>query len=199
MAGKPDTRQVFFECVVEEVAQHGVESVRTKKIAERTGYAESLMYLYFKNKEDMLSQTFFEMDRRIVVLCEAYLNDPANADKEREKRMQEIWHIAFRFLTENRNLTLFLLRYRHSEYFTKAVKNKAMNVTGESKSLYELVSETFGTGNKANKSFILMYIFGHTLYLANVANEEEIEITPEVENAFCNSVFSGAKALMNQL
>ena len=188
MSGNPETKQIFFDATVEEVAVSGIESVRTKKMAKRTGYAESLLYLYFKNKDDMLTQTYFEMDRRVAEICEAYFRDSSNDGKTLDEVKWDVWRIVFRYLVRNADTTLFFLRYRRSEYFTEAVKAQAQSETGTFEYLYRVMEERFGVPGSRYKNIYLNYIFEQTLYFAHMVNSEKIEATPEIEKVFFDSI-----------
>lgn len=57
---KSDKRSLITEAAVEVFAERGFRSARISDIAERAGVADGTIYLYFKNKEDILLSIFEE-------------------------------------------------------------------------------------------------------------------------------------------
>ena len=57
---KPDKRNLITEAAVEVFAEKGFRQARVSDIATRAGVADGTIYLYFKNKEDILLSIFEE-------------------------------------------------------------------------------------------------------------------------------------------
>lgn len=55
---KPDKRSLITEAAVEVFAEKGFRQARVSDIAKRAGVADGTIYLYFKNKEDVLLSIF---------------------------------------------------------------------------------------------------------------------------------------------
>jgi AcrR family transcriptional regulator len=66
---KDDLRRKIIQAATELFLQQGYESVSMRKIADRIEYAPSTIYLYFKDKTDLLTSicrdTFQELDERL--------------------------------------------------------------------------------------------------------------------------------------
>lgn len=56
---KPKYRQII-EAAVQVIAENGYHSSQVSKIAKQAGVADGTIYLYFKNKEDILISVFKE-------------------------------------------------------------------------------------------------------------------------------------------
>lgn len=56
---KPKYRQII-EAAVQVIAENGYHSSQVSKIAKQAGVADGTIYLYFKNKEDILVSVFEE-------------------------------------------------------------------------------------------------------------------------------------------
>ncbi|WP_347862622.1 TetR/AcrR family transcriptional regulator [Salimicrobium sp. PL1-032A] len=56
---KPKYKQII-DAAVEVIAENGYHSSQVSKIAKRAGVADGTIYLYFKNKEDILVSLFQE-------------------------------------------------------------------------------------------------------------------------------------------
>ena len=71
------SHKVELRCKIQEAAaasfiQEGYDNVSMRKIADRIGYAPSTIYLYFRNKFDLVSNictaVFAELDQRLDVI-----------------------------------------------------------------------------------------------------------------------------------
>lgn len=56
---KPKFKQIIDAAVV-VIAEHGYHQAQVSKIAKQAGVADGTIYLYFKNKEDILISLFQE-------------------------------------------------------------------------------------------------------------------------------------------
>jgi len=77
--GRADKRSLITEAAVDVFAAKGFHQARVSDIARRAGVADGTIYLYFKNKEDLLLSIFEEkMDQLLGGLGEALAetNDP---------------------------------------------------------------------------------------------------------------------------
>ncbi len=69
---KPDKRVLITDAAVAVFAERGFHQARVSDIAKRAGVADGTIYLYFKNKEDLLLTIFEEkMDLLLQRLTEA--------------------------------------------------------------------------------------------------------------------------------
>jgi TetR/AcrR family fatty acid metabolism transcriptional regulator len=88
---RADKRSIITDAAVEVFAQKGFHQARVSDIARRAGVADGTIYLYFKNKEDLLLSIFEEkMDELLAGLGRALegVDDP----EERIRRF-----VAFHF------------------------------------------------------------------------------------------------------
>jgi len=56
--GRPDKRTLISEAAVEVFAEKGFHQARVSDISKRAGVADGTIYLYFKNKDDLLLSIF---------------------------------------------------------------------------------------------------------------------------------------------
>ena len=76
---RADKRERIIEAAVDVFAERGFHQARVSDIAKRAGVADGTIYLYFKNKEDLLLSIFEEkMDVVLAGLREALasIDDP---------------------------------------------------------------------------------------------------------------------------
>ena len=95
---RTDKRSLITEAAVEVFAEKGFHQARVSDIARRAGVADGTIYLYFKNKEDLLLSIFEEkMDEMLTGLGEALagIDDPLD-------RIRVFAQFHFRQVRENR-------------------------------------------------------------------------------------------------
>ena len=109
-----DKRQRILEAATRVFARKGYFAARVSDIAKKAGVADGTIYLYFRNKEDILVRLFDEvMSEHVVQAREAGRALPSAAERLRA--------IAERHLTvlgENRDLAVvFQVELRQSTHF----------------------------------------------------------------------------------
>ena len=78
-ANPPDKRRRILDAAVSVFAQSGFYNAKVSQIAKEAGVADGTIYLYFKNKEDILIQVFIDAMDDILHLQEdasAEISDP---------------------------------------------------------------------------------------------------------------------------
>lgn len=79
-ATPPDKRRRILDAAVVVFAEHGFYNAKVSQIAKEAGVADGTIYLYFKNKEDILIQVFIDAMDEILRRQEVALSgleDPA--------------------------------------------------------------------------------------------------------------------------
>jgi len=83
-AKKADTRRAILDAAVDLFQEHGYENFSLRQVAEAIGYTPTTIYLYFKDKDDLLFHTAIEgFDTFGKMLQVAY--DSSNDPLERLK------------------------------------------------------------------------------------------------------------------
>jgi len=113
---KADKRSLITEAAVEVFAERGFHQARVSDIARRAGVADGTIYLYFKNKEDLLLSVFEEkMDELLAGLRDALADtsDPI-------ERIRRFARFHFDQVRENRSVSEVLqVELRLSNKFLK--------------------------------------------------------------------------------
>ena len=79
LPARSDKRSLITEAAIDVFAEKGFHQARVSDVAKRAGVADGTIYLYFKNKEDLLLSIFEEkMDELLAGLGEALegVDDP---------------------------------------------------------------------------------------------------------------------------
>jgi TetR/AcrR family fatty acid metabolism transcriptional regulator len=97
MNGAPDRKnsdkyRAIIEAAIEVFAEHGYHNARVVKIARAAGVAEGTVYLYFRNKEDLLVSAFREKMETFTGEVAGRLAEPGGA-AEKLRRLVDM-HLA---------------------------------------------------------------------------------------------------------
>lgn len=115
-ASPPDKRRRILDAAVGVFAQHGFYTARVSQIAREAGVADGTIYLYFKNKEDILIQVFIDaMDEILRRQDEslAGLVDPV-------QRLETFVRVHFASVAESRALAeVITVELRQSSKFMR--------------------------------------------------------------------------------
>jgi TetR/AcrR family fatty acid metabolism transcriptional regulator len=107
---KPKYMQII-EAAVIAIAENGYHQTQISKIAKQAGVADGTIYLYFKNKEDILISLFKEKMRVFIENLEEIIQTGANASDKLSKMIDN----HFSVLANNKHLaTVTQLELRQS-------------------------------------------------------------------------------------
>jgi len=96
----PDKRDRILKAAIEVFAKNGFYATRVSEIAKAAGVADGTIYLYFKNKEDVLITIFEEGITRLLTI----LREVAESDEPFENRITRIVELQLGLLEEQRDL-----------------------------------------------------------------------------------------------
>lgn len=98
---KPKYKQIVDAAVV-VIAQNGYHQAQVSKIAKEAGVADGTIYLYFKNKEDILVSVF----REKMGIFTNNLRDILEKDLNTSEKLAKMIDNHFRVLHEDRHLAI---------------------------------------------------------------------------------------------
>jgi TetR/AcrR family transcriptional regulator, fatty acid metabolism regulator protein len=109
-----DKHQRILDAAIEVIAEHGFFHSRVSEIADRAGVADGTIYLYFKNKDELLMAAIDSAFHRFTQRARAAL---VQIPDPREK-LRRIAFLHLDGLGNNRNLAIvFQTELRHSLKF----------------------------------------------------------------------------------
>src|SRR5690606_40912251 len=99
---KPKYMQIVDAAVI-AIAENGYHQAQVSKIAKQAGVADGTIYLYFKNKEDILISVFQEKMAVFVSKLEQILNKDLSArSEEHTSELQSRENLVCRLLLEKK-------------------------------------------------------------------------------------------------
>jgi TetR/AcrR family fatty acid metabolism transcriptional regulator len=96
----PDKRDRILKAAIKVFAKNGFYATRVSEIAKAAGVADGTIYLYFKNKDDVLITIFEEGITRLLTI----LRDVAESREPFENRITRIIELQLGLLEEQRDL-----------------------------------------------------------------------------------------------
>jgi len=96
----PDKRDRILKAAIKVFAKNGFYATRVSEIAKAAGVADGTIYLYFKNKDDVLITIFEDGINRLLVI----LRKVAESDEPFEKRITRIIELQLGLLEDQRDL-----------------------------------------------------------------------------------------------
>lgn len=115
--------QLIIDAAVKVIAENGYHASQVSKIAKEAGVADGTIYLYFKNKEDVLVSVFEEkMGQFIGKIAEA-----TNAQPDPNRKLKILIEMHFNQLEENPYLAIVTqLELRQSNYSLRLQINNVL-------------------------------------------------------------------------
>ncbi len=104
---------------IDTVAENGLHGFSMKKVTDRLGVSEALIYKHFGTKENLLYTCFESIHRRIGNLFANFDYPQCNTKEDIYTIVKSCWMLYFDFLVKNGNATLFYFIYRDSSYVKK--------------------------------------------------------------------------------
>ncbi|MFC2948596.1 TetR/AcrR family transcriptional regulator [Virgibacillus sediminis] len=120
---KPKYNQII-EAAVQVIAENGYHASQVSKIAKKAGVADGTIYLYFKNKEDVLISVFTEKMGQFINRITESIEKKGNASD----KLLALIDMHFRQLSEDRYLAIVTqLELRQSKAELRLQINKVLH------------------------------------------------------------------------
>lgn len=177
---KPKYRQII-DAAVEVIAENGYHSSQVSKIAKRAGVADGTIYLYFKNKEDILVSLFQE---KMGVFIERIESATTSRQTSSEK-LRVLVETHFEQLSEDHHLAVVTqLELRQSNKMLRLKINSVL------KKYLDVIDEIVEEGireevfrDNINRKLVRQLIFGTIDEVVTnwVMKEERYDITKQAK------------------
>lgn len=160
---------------VKLVNEIGFVSSSVSKIAKEANVSPATIYIYYKNKEDLLVSTYIDIKRK---LGEAIIG---NIDESQPFKdiFKLVWENGFRFVSENRE------QYKYAEQFSNSPYSELVNNT-ELEKYFEPIIKILenGINQKVIKDvpydILATFIFYPIMILSNSKVCKSIELNTQI-------------------
>ena len=182
---KETMRQTIMASAVRAVALYGLDKTTTRLIAGQAGLNEMYLYRCFKNKEDILSQAFYEEDVRFVRHIHEVMPVMRLDGFSWRERCFLLWKSCWEFLLAKPEDCRFYIRY----YYSANCKTYAY--AAHLKMYKPLVDEIrFAFRPETNVDMLLHQIFDNMLSFAERVQTGEYENNGQTAETLFRQVFS---------
>lgn len=121
MKKKNSKREAIIEAAVKIFAQKGFFNAKVNDVAKAAGVADGTIYLYFKNKDDLLINLFEDKMEHILTRFSDSLRDIVDPIE----KLRKFIHIYFKLIEEDQQLAeVFQVELRQSAKFLKDYHNQ---------------------------------------------------------------------------
>ena len=114
-----ELRLRLIDGTIHVIARDGLEKASTKQIGLTTSINEAYIYRCFRDKEDMLANTFASLDDELVAKAMTHVPVMYMQEMEYEMRCRVFFASVWKFLLGNRDKCLAFIRYYYSPYFSR--------------------------------------------------------------------------------
>ena len=196
MATKKAFDQMFIDAAIKTVAEVGIENTHTKDVAALAGFSEATLFRLFGSKEGLLRDTFLYIDKRVSDILSKSALFKNSGNLPLMDAIHEIWKKEYRYLLDNKDHTIFLIRYRYSSLYTPEVRNCREAYNGSFDDAYSVLEKEFGKAVYSYRGFIINYIFELTLCFAEKIISRNIEDNEFVENSVWSAVYAAVTQIV---
>lgn len=120
---KIDRRNEFLQTTMQIVAENGLDNFAMKKVTDRMGVSESLLYKYYPTKEDLLYSCFESVHKSISSLFTDMPFPSFTTFEEGVEYIHSLWKMYFMYLLEKGYQTIFYFDFRDSQYIRQIMKH----------------------------------------------------------------------------
>lgn len=108
-------REALFEATVKVVSRTGLASSSVSKIAKEAGVSPATLYIYYKNKEDLLLSTYLNIKCKIGEIALKGIDD----DLPIRDSFRQAWFNLFRFTVDHPAYFNFAEQFSNSPFLDK--------------------------------------------------------------------------------
>ncbi len=113
-------RQRIFEAALKLFVENGIDNTTTSLISKEAGVATGTLYLYFKNKTDLINELYLSLKQEnLAITCK----DISTVEISYES-LKKTWMDAIEWGVDNPDKFRFMMQFHSSPYYTEQTKAK---------------------------------------------------------------------------
>ena len=118
---KNNKKELIINAAIKVFADKGFYTANVADVAKEAGVADGTIYLYFKNKDDLLISLFETKMEQILRRFSSLIDSTQSADE----KLRQFIHLYFQIIEEDQNLAeVFQVELRQSGKFLKDYHNQ---------------------------------------------------------------------------
>lgn len=151
------------------IAAGGMSNFSYPKLTAATGIVAPTVYELYKNKEDLLTTCFLEIDAEIGrLLADAMKKTPPHRDQveDVENYCWLLWAAYWNYLMADADRTLFYQAFYSSEYYAEAVIQRRDENYLQFTKYVDDIDRRFHLSERCNRHVLVMHLIDGTLSAA---------------------------------
>lgn len=112
---------IVFKATLNLIRDFGFSGITMAKIAREASIATGTLYIYFKNKEELINALYQSIEKKST----ARFLDGYNPEQPFKVRLKKVWVNYLKNRIENYEESVFMEQYYHSPYITISQKKIA--------------------------------------------------------------------------
>jgi AcrR family transcriptional regulator len=152
----PDKREKILKSVFVLTGRQGLASVTISGISKTAGIAAGTLYIYFKNKEEVVQLAYAAVEDKMTqaMYCDFDINVPI------KQSLKKIYINMLNYRLKNYDQTVFIDQYQQSGYIQLNFSKQMAEYEKQNKPLYDLLEKGQQEGIiKAVDAIILISFF----------------------------------------
>lgn len=133
----PDKREKILKSVFALTGKQGLASVTIAGISKTAGIAAGTLYIYFKNKEEVVQLAYAAVEDKMTQ--EIYLNFDINVPIKQS--LKQIYINMLNYRLNNYDETVFIDQYQQSGYIQLNFEKQLAEYEKQNKPLYDLLEK----------------------------------------------------------
>jgi AcrR family transcriptional regulator len=112
---------IVFKATLNLIRDYGIAGITMAKIAKSSNLATGTLYIYFKNKEELINALYQSVEKK----SSARFLEGYEPNEEFKTCLKKVWVNYLKNRIENHEESVFMEQYYHSPYITLAQKKIA--------------------------------------------------------------------------
>ncbi len=191
-------REIVIFNTVDEAAKLSLFKISTIEIAKNSGCSEANIFKLFKNKRNLLLETYLNVLKKVEDDNEVILPKEDNLDSFilfTKKVWKKFIHY---FLCEN-NYCKYLYEYRNSNLFSQEIINYEVNIEYSLINYFDRIDKKYNIYSYISRNVFLRYIFDSLLRCSLEFDHENISFNDNQIDLMYKIYFQGIINLINDL
>lgn len=181
------------------IASGGMSNFSFPKLTAATGIVPPTVYELYKNKEDLLTTCFLEIDAEFGRLLTAAMKKTPphrNQVEDVENYCWLLWAAYWRYLMADADRTLFYWAFYNSEYYTDAVIQQRDKNYLPFVQYVDEIDKRFHISERCNRHVLIMHLIDGTLNAAVKVFRGEFGNDDVTINTIYHAVFQPVFAVL---
>jgi len=122
----------IFESTLKLVLERGFAGLKMADVAKEAGLATGTVYIYFKDKDDLINQLYLFLKRRKTIMFLKGIDQ----NEDFQTVIRKVWFAYLEVTQQNANESAFLEQYYRSPFLKSNVKEESQQLL---KPIYDLL------------------------------------------------------------